>query len=49
MSALVVAAFLQLLLVALLGGRGRADPIGYLPIGIAVMGVTMAAMTLAVA
>lgn len=49
MSAVIVAAFLQLLLVAVLGGNRQADPIAYLPIGIAVMGVTMAAMTLAIA
>lgn len=46
MQVFAIAAFLQLLLIALWTGDRRPDPVSYLPVGIALMGVTMAAMTL---
>lgn len=49
MNAIVIAALLQLFFVAFAVGTGERRLLGgaYLPIGIAVMGITFAAMTLA--
>ena len=49
MNALMIAALLQLFFIAFVVGTGERRMIGgaYLPIGIAVMGITFAAMTLA--
>jgi hypothetical protein len=48
MHPVVVAALLQLVVVSVFGVSRAPDPTIFVPVGVAVMGVTMAALTIAI-